>query len=76
MRKCAFLLLATMLMVAPLTACRDRSNPTGQAGQPTATGGTPQQGPSRIDTILSRGKLICGVSGQLPGFSFVDEKGK
>jgi general L-amino acid transport system substrate-binding protein len=76
MRKCGFLLLATMLMVAPLTACRDRSAQTGQPGQPTATGGTPQQGPSRIDTILSRGKLICGVSGQLPGFSFVDEKGK
>ncbi|NJK65297.1 MAG: amino acid ABC transporter substrate-binding protein [Microcoleus sp. CSU_2_2] len=79
MRKCAFLLLATMLMVPPLTACRDRSIPagqTGQTGQPTATGGTPQQGSSRIDTILSRGKLICGVSGQLPGFSFVDEKGK
>lgn len=71
-----------MLMVAPLTACRDRSlqtgqtPPTGQGAQTTATEGKSQQGSSRIDTILSRGKLICGVSGQLPGFSFVDEKGK
>jgi general L-amino acid transport system substrate-binding protein len=76
MRKLGFLLMATILMVAPLTSCRDRSAQTGQPGQPTATGGTPQQGPSRLDTIISRGKLICGVSGQLPGFSFVDEKGK
>ena len=75
MRKWGFLLLATMLMVAP-TACRDRSAQTGQTGQTTATEGKSQQGPSRIDTIVSRGKLICGVSGQLPGFSFVDEKGK
>lgn len=68
-----------MLMVAPLTACRDRSvqtGQTGQAGQTTATEGKSQQSPSRIDTIVSRGKLICGVSGELPGFSFVDEKGK
>ena len=82
MRKFGFLLLASMLTIAPLTACRDRSAQTGQtpqtgqAAQTTGTEGKSQQGPSRIDTILSRGKLICGVSGQLPGFSFVDEKGK
>lgn len=82
MRKWKFLLWATMLMVLPLTACRDRSlqtgqtPQTGQAAQTNATEGKSQQGSSRIDTILSRGKLICGVSGQLPGFSFVDEKGK
>lgn len=79
MPKWGFLLLATMLTIAPLTACRDRSAqtpPPGTPGQTTATEGKSQQGPSRIDTIVSRGKLICGVSGQLPGFSFVDEKGK
>jgi general L-amino acid transport system substrate-binding protein len=79
MRKWGFLLLATVLAVAPLSSCRDRSIPTGQtgqAGQTAGTAGQSQQGPSRIDTILSRGKLICGVSGKLPGFSFVDEKGK
>lgn len=31
---------------------------------------------SRLNTVKSRGKLICGVNGQLPGFSFVDENGK
>jgi general L-amino acid transport system substrate-binding protein len=79
MRKWRFLLLATLLAVAPLSSCRDRSIPTGQtgqAGQTTGTEGQSQQSTSRLDTILSRGKLICGVSGQLPGFSFVDEKGK
>jgi general L-amino acid transport system substrate-binding protein len=33
------------------------------------------QGKSRLDTVKSRGTLICGVSGELPGFSFVDKDG-
>ena len=32
--------------------------------------------PSRLDTVLERGSLICGVNGQLPGFSFVNENGE
>ncbi|RMF34207.1 MAG: amino acid ABC transporter substrate-binding protein [Chloroflexi bacterium] len=28
---------------------------------------------TRLQTILDRGKLICGVNGGLPGFSFLDE---
>ena len=31
---------------------------------------------SRLDTVNSRGSLVCGVNGQLPGFSFVDENGE
>ncbi|WP_055076165.1 amino acid ABC transporter substrate-binding protein [Pseudanabaena sp. 'Roaring Creek'] len=31
---------------------------------------------NRLKTVLSRGKLICGVSGELPGFSFVNKEGK
>jgi general L-amino acid transport system substrate-binding protein len=31
---------------------------------------------SRLDTIKNRGKLICGVSGQLPGFSYVQANGE
>jgi len=31
---------------------------------------------SRLDIVKKRGKLICGVSGTLPGFSFVDSNGK
>ncbi|NJK36015.1 MAG: amino acid ABC transporter substrate-binding protein [Oscillatoriales cyanobacterium SM2_2_1] len=33
-------------------------------------------GASRLDLVKSRGQLICGVSGELPGFSFVDAKGQ
>jgi len=32
--------------------------------------------PSRLDIVLNRGSLICGVSGEVPGFSFVDAQGK
>jgi len=31
---------------------------------------------NRLKAVLSRGKLVCGVSGELPGFSFVDKDGK
>jgi len=31
---------------------------------------------SRLDMVLNRGTLICGVSGEVPGFSFVDSQGK
>lgn len=31
---------------------------------------------SRLDIVKSRGSLICGVNGQLPGFSFVNENGE
>jgi len=32
--------------------------------------------PSQLDTVLGRGKLICGVSGEVPGFTSVDSNGK
>lgn len=43
--------------------------PAGGAAQQPATGG-------RIQTIISRGKLICGVNQSLPGFGNVDSAGK
>ncbi|MEO1673503.1 MAG: transporter substrate-binding domain-containing protein, partial [Cyanobacteria bacterium J06631_2] len=30
---------------------------------------------SSLNTVLERGNLVCGVSGELPGFSAVDENG-
>ncbi|MBW4634802.1 MAG: amino acid ABC transporter substrate-binding protein [Iphinoe sp. HA4291-MV1] len=54
-------LLATLPLVFLLSAC---------AGQ---VGGSDK---SLLDTIKSRGKLICGVSGQLPGFSYVKSNGE
>ena len=31
---------------------------------------------SRLNAVKDRGSLVCGVNGQLPGFSFVDESGE
>lgn len=71
MRKWGSLLLAATLSLATLAACSaDPAN--------TGAGGSPQAGATsggRLDTVLSRGKLICGVDGRIPGFSFVDSSG-
>jgi len=78
MNKFGSLLVATLLLVASLTAC-ESSNPTNTAttssgGDSTAAkGGT---GQSRLDIVKQRGKLICGVDGKIPGFSFVNETGQ
>ena len=37
---------------------------------------TQQLGKSRLDLIQERNKLICGISGKIPGFSFLDTKGQ
>jgi general L-amino acid transport system substrate-binding protein len=76
MRNRSSLLLAILIMLVPLTACGGSSVPSDK---PTASPGTTTSrstSSSQLDIVLKRGKLICGVSGQLPGFSFVDEKGK
>lgn len=31
---------------------------------------------SRLSTVKERGNLVCGVNGELPGFSFVDDNGE
>ncbi|MEC4817289.1 MAG: amino acid ABC transporter substrate-binding protein [Scytonema sp. PMC 1069.18] len=54
-------LLTTLTLVLTLTACVVRSG-----GNST----------SRLETVKNRGKLICGVSGQLPGFSYVKTNGE
>ncbi len=62
MRKLTSLLLATTLLAAPLTGCGE-------------TGGSQMSSSSRLDTVKERGQLICGVEGNIPGFSFVDQSG-
>jgi general L-amino acid transport system substrate-binding protein len=54
------LLIATLSLAFSLSSCAGQSKNSS----------------SRLDTIKSRGKLICGVSGQLPGFSFVKANGE
>lgn len=65
--KWGFLLLTTLPLVWLTIAC------SGGSEQNSATQGTSN---SRLDTVKNRGKLICGVSGELPGFSFVGTDGK
>lgn len=50
----------------------------GQSRQTIATqdASAKQQVKSRLNTVKNRGKLICGVSGELPGFSYVRSDGK
>ena len=54
---------ATLLLAAILAGCAS----DGDGG-----GGVQSQ---KMATINSRGKLICGVEGKLPGFSFVESNG-
>ncbi len=61
-RKWSSLFLTTILLLVPLSACEG--------------GDSPKPSSSRLDTVKSRSSLICGVNGQLPGFSFVDENGE
>ena len=58
MHKRASLFLATLALITPLSAC---------------SGGNSPGVSSRLDAVKSRGNLICGVDGGIPGFSFVDE---
>lgn len=55
--------LAAVGLAASLAAC------SGGSTETTAQGG------GRLEAVEARGTLVCGVNGQLPGFSFVDESG-
>ncbi|MEA5505650.1 amino acid ABC transporter substrate-binding protein [Halotia wernerae UHCC 0503] len=55
------LILAIAPLIFAITAC------SGNSGQTANTS---------WDTVKSRGKLICGVSGEVPGFSFVGTDAK
>ena len=55
--------LASGVLALGLNAC---------AGEDSTTA----TGNSRLNTVIDRGTLVCGVNGQLPGFSFVDENGE
>ncbi|NJL36447.1 MAG: amino acid ABC transporter substrate-binding protein [Leptolyngbyaceae cyanobacterium RM1_406_9] len=68
MSKWGSLLLAMMLAVAPIAACSSSSD--------TAGTGEGEESSGRLATVLGRGSLVCGVNGQLPGFSFVNETGE
>lgn len=66
------------LMIALLSGCQNQPTPSPIAIS-TATNKTTtvitKEPESILGRVKSRGKLICGVNGKLPGFSYVDEKG-
>ncbi|MFK8184091.1 MAG: amino acid ABC transporter substrate-binding protein [Phormidesmis sp.] len=65
------LVLASAMGVLPLVAC-------GAPGDSPSAGGGADGGASsdlsnsRLQTVLDRGNLVCGVDGGIPGFSFVE----
>ncbi len=60
-----FVLLATLL-----TSIGGCSGNITQANTPQAK--SSKKDNNRLDIVKQRGYLICGVSGEIPGFSFVD----
>jgi general L-amino acid transport system substrate-binding protein len=66
------LILAIIPIILALSACSSGSEKTAT----TASTSEAKVTSDRWNIIKSRGKLICGVSGELPGFSFVGTDGK
>jgi general L-amino acid transport system substrate-binding protein len=60
---------ATPAPVEATAAPGTEAAPAAQAAAPAAQAG------SLLDTIKSRGRVICGVNNQLPGFGVVDQNG-
>ncbi len=74
----AVLILAAVLLLSACGAGASQPQPTqapAPAGQPTQAAPAAQEaGKSRLDVVLERGKLICGVNDKLPGFGYPDPK--
>ncbi|MDQ4035867.1 MAG: amino acid ABC transporter substrate-binding protein [Chloroflexota bacterium] len=49
------------------------SSPGGEATESAAESEAPSTGEGHLADVQARGQLICGVNGELPGFSFLDE---
>lgn len=74
MHKWSPLLLSVVLLTTPLVAC---SRFYGQSSAQEKTGSsTGASSSSLFDKVVNRKQLVCGVSGELPGFSYVDQQGK
>jgi general L-amino acid transport system substrate-binding protein len=74
-QKCSCLLLTGILFVS-LTACGGGGDGNTASNSSTENTETQTNASGRLATVTNRGSLICGVSGQLPGFSFVNENGE
>lgn len=78
LKKWGIRFLSALLLIAPLAACTSGSESTSSGGETTETAeatDTPAATSSRLDAVKERGKLVCGVEGTIPGFSFVGTDG-
>jgi general L-amino acid transport system substrate-binding protein len=70
-------LLLISLLFSFLGGCETRqSNPNSEAQTSQSQLSNTNNTNSLLDQVKSRGNLVCGVNGQLPGFSFVNENGE
>ncbi|MGA1475053.1 MAG: amino acid ABC transporter substrate-binding protein [Prochlorothrix sp.] len=76
LKKWSISFLTAILVLSPLAACESGSDTTAEGGAETsgATTSSAASG-SRLDAVKERGKLVCGVEGTIPGFSFVGTDG-
>lgn len=72
MRKWRSLIAVAAIAAFPLAACSSPPADTADGGE----GAAASSGGSRLQTVLDRGELVCGVEGNIPGFSFVEEGGE
>ena len=70
MGKWSLRLVAALAVVAPLAAC---TTPAADGGGSSSGGSS--VGGGRLAAVKGAGKLVCGVEGTIPGFSFVDSSG-
>jgi general L-amino acid transport system substrate-binding protein len=82
-------IIGLVVLALVVTACGDTPPPTTSPAaespaaespaETTAESAAPTEAPaageSRLDTVIERGELICGVNGSLPGFSFLEPDG-
>jgi general L-amino acid transport system substrate-binding protein len=65
------------VLIFLVSACGEQKSATTSTAESTDTTQSKDTAKtSQLDTVKKRGRLICGVSGKLPGFSFVNEKGE
>jgi len=74
MGKWKSLLVAATLSVVALTGCTTTA-PTNSGAVEGENAPAAASSGSRLEAIKSRGTLVCGVEGSIPGFSFVDSSG-
>lgn len=66
------LIVALGIGILPLAACGAPGGGGDEVAQSDGEEGAAPASGSRLQTVLDRGQLICGVDGGIPGFSFVE----